>query len=77
MSDKDRAQMVAGMVDGLAKRLQANPQDPRGWQQLVQSYVVLGDTAKAKQALADAQRHLAGNSDALGELSALGKRLGL
>lgn len=77
MSDKDRAQMIAGMVDGLAKRLQANPQDPRGWQQLVQSYVVLGDTAKAKQALADAQRHLAGNSDALGELSALGKRLGL
>ncbi len=77
LSEKDRAQMVAGMVDGLAKRLQANPQDPRGWQQLVQSYVVLGQMDKAKTALADAQRHLAGNADALGELAALGKRLGL
>lgn len=77
LSEKDRAQMVAGMVDGLAKRLQANPQDPRGWQQLVQSYAVLGQTDKAKTALADAQRHLAGNAEALGELAALGKRLGL
>lgn len=77
LSERDRSQMIAGMVDSLAKRLQANPQDPRGWQQLVQSYVVLGDTAKAKQALADAQRHLADNSEAVGDLAALGKRLGL
>lgn len=77
MSDKDRAQMIAGMVEGLAKRLQVNPQDARGWQQLVQSYAVLGESAKAKQALADAQRHLAGNAEATSELTALGKRLGL
>lgn len=77
LSDKDRAAMISGMVDSLAKRLQANPRDARGWQQLVQSYVVLGETAKAKQALADGQRHLADNNEASGELAALGKRLGL
>jgi cytochrome c-type biogenesis protein CcmH len=77
MSDKDRTQMIAGMVDGLAKRLEANPQDLPGWTRLVQSYVVLGEKAKAAKALGDARRHLAGDAAAVTQLTDLAKSLGL
>jgi cytochrome c-type biogenesis protein CcmH len=69
--------MIAAMVDGLAQRLKANPQDAPGWVRLVQSYVVLGERAKALEALGEARRHLAGNPSALAELAALAKTLGL
>jgi cytochrome c-type biogenesis protein CcmH len=77
MGAKERGQMISGMVDGLAKRLEANPQDAQGWRRLVQSYVVLGERDKATRALNDARRHLAGNTEALAELAALAKSLGL
>lgn len=77
MSETDRGQMVRGMVDSLAKRLEANPNDVQGWVRLVQSYTVLGEREKAVAALGDARRKLAGNAAALGELSTLAKSLGL
>ena len=77
MSDTDRAQMIRGMVDGLAKRLADNPADVQGWLRLVQSYAVLGERERATAALGEARRKLAGNPAALGELSALAKSLGL
>ena len=60
---------IAMMVAGLAERLKHAPNDPDGWQRLVKSYVVLGDTDKAHAALADARRVFAGNGT---ELAALG-----
>jgi cytochrome c-type biogenesis protein CcmH len=39
------------MVDGLDKRLQANPKDANGWIMLIRSRMQLGQTAQAKQAL--------------------------
>ncbi|MEW4466374.1 tetratricopeptide repeat protein [Parasphingorhabdus sp. JC815] len=45
--------MIANMVDGLDKRLQSNPKDSNGWIMLMRSRMQLGQTAKAKQALAD------------------------
>jgi cytochrome c-type biogenesis protein CcmH len=77
LSDGDRAQMIRGMVDGLAKRLESNPADVQGWVRLVQSYVVLGERDKAVASLTDARRKLAGNPAALDELSALARTLGL
>ena len=59
---------IAMMVAGLAKRLKHAPNDPEGWQRLVKSYVVLGDTDKARAALADARRVFAGNAPALAAL---------
>lgn len=51
----DRAAMIEGMVDGLAERLQAEPDDVEGWLRLIRSYVVLGRpndaSAAAKAAL--------------------------
>jgi len=43
--------MIAGMVDGLDKRLQANPKDANGWIMLIRSRMQLGQTVQAKQAL--------------------------
>jgi cytochrome c-type biogenesis protein CcmH len=77
MTDADRAQMIRGMVDGLAKRLEANPDDVQGWQRLVQSFVVLGERDRAVAALGEARRKLAGNAQALSDLTALAKSLGL
>ncbi|MEP2103644.1 MAG: tetratricopeptide repeat protein [Parasphingorhabdus sp.] len=45
--------MIANMVDGLDKRLQSNPNDANGWIMLMRSRQQLGQTAKAKKALAD------------------------
>jgi cytochrome c-type biogenesis protein CcmH len=46
-------EMIRSMVDGLAARLQANPDDLEGWLMLGRSEVVIGDSAKA----ADAYEH--------------------
>ena len=43
------------MVDGLAARLAANPDDPDGWVRLVRAYAVLGETEKRDAALAKAR----------------------
>ncbi len=52
MSPDDRQAMIRGMVDGLAARLEQNPNDLDGWTRLERAYRVLGDTAKADQAAA-------------------------
>ncbi|HLB79681.1 MAG TPA: c-type cytochrome biogenesis protein CcmI [Dongiaceae bacterium] len=53
-SDADQAQMIRGMVDGLAARLAANPRDLDGWLMLARSYRVLGEPDKAQGALQSA-----------------------
>lgn len=56
MSEEDRAAMVRGMVEGLAARLEDNPDDLQGWQRLAQSYAVLGENRLAAEAYARAAR---------------------
>jgi len=52
------------MVDMLAARLKADPNDALGWVRLMRAYTVLGETEKAKTALATARKTFAGNADA-------------
>ncbi|HEY8255375.1 MAG TPA: tetratricopeptide repeat protein [Rhizomicrobium sp.] len=52
------------MVDMLAARLKADPNDALGWVRLMKAYTVLGETEKAKQALADARKAFPDNKDA-------------
>lgn len=47
---------ISAMVAGLAARLKAKPNDPAGWLRLIRAYSVLGDTDKAKDALATARK---------------------
>jgi cytochrome c-type biogenesis protein CcmH len=50
MTPEQRRQMIQGMVDGLAARLERNPKDLAGWLRLGRAYAVLGQIAKAADA---------------------------
>ncbi|MGA8400407.1 MAG: tetratricopeptide repeat protein, partial [Stellaceae bacterium] len=54
MSPQEREQMINGMVERLAGRLQQNPDDIDGWTRLGRSYLVLNNPAKAQEAFAHA-----------------------
>jgi cytochrome c-type biogenesis protein CcmH len=60
---------IQAMVDGLAARLKANPDDPDGWVRLVRAYGVLGETDRQAAALAEARRRYAGRTDVLDQLA--------
>jgi cytochrome c-type biogenesis protein CcmH len=51
---EEQAKTIRSMVDGLAARLQQNPNDKEGWQRLARAYQVLGEAEKAKSAEARA-----------------------
>jgi cytochrome c-type biogenesis protein CcmH len=61
---------IQGMVDGLAARLAAHPDDPEGWVRLVRAYSVLGEADRRDAALADARKRYAGHADVLSALDA-------
>lgn len=65
----DQLTAVRGMVEGLAAKLAANPDNPGGWVQLVRAYSVLGDTAKRDAALRAARARYADKADVLQALS--------
>ena len=67
------AAMIQGMVQGLADRLAAQPDDPAGWARLVRAYGVLGDTARRGAALAQARRLFASRPQDLAAIEAAGQ----
>lgn len=77
MPDAARMGAIRGMVEGLAARLAQNGQDVEGWLRLVRSYTVLHEASKARAALIDAKRNLAGDPNALARIEALARELGL
>ena len=56
---------ISAMVEGLAARLKANPNDAQGWLRLVRAYSVLGEKDKARAALSDARTALKSDSASL------------
>ena len=50
LSPEDRMAFIRSMVDGLAQRLQDNPNDLAGWKRLARAYQVLGESEKARAA---------------------------
>lgn len=62
MSPADRQQAIRSMVEGLAGRLQDNPQDRAGWLRLANAWKVLGENGKAADAY--------GRADTLGPVDA-------
>lgn len=65
------------MVDMLAARLKADPNDALGWVRLMRAYTVLGETEKAKQALSDARKAFPDNKDAQTAFNTAAKALNL
>ena len=77
MSGADRQQMIMGMVETLAARLQNEPDNFEGWMRLVRSYGVLGMKDKAAEALATALKNFPADTDKGGQLKALGESMGI
>ena len=69
--------MIRGMVERLAERLHRDGSDLEGWLRLVRSYMVLGDTDKARAAAGDARRALASDPAKLRRIDEFVKGLGL
>ena len=65
------------MVEMLAARLKADPNDALGWVRLMRAYTVLGETQKAKQALVSARKAFADNKDAQTAFTTAAKALKL
>ena len=65
------------MVEGLAERLGRDGSDVEGWLRLVRSYMVLGETDKARDAAAGARRALAAEPEKLQRINELVKGFGL
>ena len=77
MNEKDRGEMIRGMVARLADRLKQTGDDIEGWQRLLRAYMVLGERDKANAAAAEAKRALASDPDKLRRIEDMIKSLGL
>ena len=75
LAPDERNAMVRGMVESLAAKLKADGSDPQAWLRLVRAYMVIGDDARAKQAMADARNALP--ADRLGRFNDGLKDMGL
>ena len=77
MPPQQRAEMVRGMVAGLAARLAQDGADIEGWLRLVRAYMVLGERDKAQAAVVQARRALARDPEKLRRIDGLVKELGI
>jgi cytochrome c-type biogenesis protein CcmH len=77
MSPQDREAMIDTMVAGLDEKLRQNPRDTEGWMQLIRSYVVLGKTDQARDALNRGIAVFGSDSDEAKKFTAFAVSLGL
>jgi len=77
LSKDQRQEFINQMVEGLATKLEANPDDFEGWLRLVRAYAVLGRKDDANRALADARKNIEKDNDKQALLDALADELDL
>lgn len=77
MPAAERQEMIRGMVEGLASRLEEEPNNLDGWLRLIRSYSVLGDKEKATEALKRGLQTFPATGDEGRQLLALGREVGL
>lgn len=77
MPPAERDQMIRGMVERLADRLQREGGDAEAWARLVRAYVTLGERAKAVEAFAQARTALANTPGAIERMVSLVRDLGI
>lgn len=71
--DQVGPEQIRAMVDGLAQRLAARPDDPDGWVRLIRAYRVLGEDALADQAYRTSTTRFIGRRDIIDALTAAHK----
>lgn len=69
MSPEEQADMIEGMVAGLAARLEEDPDNLDGWIMLVRSYTTLGKANQANAAAERARQQFRDNPQALNKLN--------
>ena len=67
---------IRAMVDGLAARLAAHPDDPQGWVRLVRAYTVMGERDRRDAALSEARRRYGWRPDIAAALTAAAQSAG-
>jgi cytochrome c-type biogenesis protein CcmH len=67
--------MIAGMVERLEQRLEANPNDADGWVRLMRARMVLNQPDRASQALRKSLQVFAGDAAAQQKLRAAATEL--
>jgi cytochrome c-type biogenesis protein CcmH len=77
MLPAERSNVIRGMVDGLANRLERSPRDADGWIKLIRSRVVLGEDELAKQALMRGLAVFADDPPERDRIAAAAQQLGL
>lgn len=77
MPPAEQQEMIRGMVEGLASRLEEEPNNLDGWLRLIRSYSVLGDKEKATEALKTGLQTFPATGDEGRQLLALGREVGL
>lgn len=65
LAPNEQMELIMGMVNQLAERLEENPDDPNGWLRLSQSYQVLGQNEEALSAIRRATLLLPDDPDIL------------
>lgn len=75
LPEKERAQAIASMVDGLEQRLFSQGGAPEDWQKLIRARLVLGQKDRASAALEKAKVALKDKPEAAGLLEALANTL--
>ena len=77
MSEADRTAMIETMVASLDEKLRQNPHDPDGWTRLVRSYLVLGKTEAARDAVGRGVKALGPDSEDAKRFVAFAASVGL
>lgn len=77
MSSTDRQAMIAGMVASLEAKLKDDPKNIDGWLRLVRSYKVMGQDAKAQEALQTGLTTYPASTNEGQRLVALAREMGL
>jgi len=76
MSPEERQAMIRNMVEGLAARLEAHPDDVESWRRLARSWQVLGEREKAVEAYERLAALLPADSAERAEVEAVLEELG-
>ncbi|WP_033068044.1 c-type cytochrome biogenesis protein CcmI [Thalassospira australica] len=77
MTPEQRQEMVMSMVNGLAERLEAAPDNPDGWARLMQAYMVLGQEEDARLAYQTAKKVFAEQPDLVARFASLASEIGI
>lgn len=77
MTPEQQQEMVMSMVNGLAERLKAEPNNPDGWARLMQAYMVLGQEEDAKAAFEQANTVFADQPDLIARFDSLAQEIGI